>query len=275
MNNRRPDTINPSRRGVSFTRCDRGADRHRGCLPVQGYPLSSMTPSSILHSIRRTVRNHGHLPAAYDIAVRSLNKCVYFKTLQCIVIDEVNQRDLILPEHLRFTGLEPRDLLTIIENPEYEMSADFVQQALAKGDECYGILDEDILASYGWYARSATSLDPDDLIFHFDDKYVYMYKGFTLHSYRGQRLHAIGMTRALAEYQSRSFKGLVSCVESNNFDSLKSCYRMGYHDCGRIRVTRIVGKYVFRTQPECRPYGISLRINDCRNNLTVQTNHSK
>jgi hypothetical protein len=256
--------------------CDRAQTGIVVAYQSKDISLSSMTPSSILHSIRRTVRNHGHLLAAYDIAVRSLNKCVYFKTLQCIVIDEVNRRHLILPEHLRFTRLEPRDLLTITENPEYEMSAVFVQHALAKGDECYAILDEDILASYGWYARSATSLDPDDLIFHFDAKYVYMYKGFTLHSYRGQRLHAIGMNRALAEYQSRGFKGLVSCVESNNFDSLKSCYRMGYHDCGRIRVTRIVGKYLFRTQPACRPYGISLRVNDCRNSLTVQrAYHSK
>jgi hypothetical protein len=32
-----------------------------------------------------------------------------------------------------------------------------------------------------------------------------MYKGFTLKRYRGQRLHAIGMTRALEHYLSRGF----------------------------------------------------------------------
>src|SRR5215831_4237085 len=221
-----------------------------------------MTLSSILHSIRRTAHNHGHIQAVHDMAVRSLNKCVYFKTLQYIVIDDINQQHLALPDHLRFGRLEPQELLTITDNPEYEMSARFVRYALGKGDECYAILDRNIVASYGWYARNATLMYPDDLVLHFDAEYVYMYKGFTLHGYRGQRLHAIGMTRALAEYQSRGFKGLVSCVESNNFDSLKSCYRMGYRDCGRIRVTRIIGKYLVQAQPECRPYGISLRVND-------------
>ena len=220
-----------------------------------------MTTSTILHSIRSTVRNHGYLPAAYDIAVRSLNRCVYYKTLQYIVIDEA-QQCLVLPEHLRFARLEPEDLLRLAEKNECAMSVGFVQHALGKGDECYAILEGDGLASYGWYARSATSMDPDDLIFHFDAQYVYMYKGFTLQKYRGQRLHAIGMTLALEEYQSRGFKGLVSCVESNNFDSLKSCYRMGYRNCGRIRVARIAGKYLIQTQSECRSYGISLRVND-------------
>jgi len=228
-----------------------------------------MSLSSILHSIRRTAHHHGHLQAIHDVAMRSLNKCVYFKTVQYIVIDEINQRHLVLPDHLRFARLEPPELLTITENPDYETSASFVQYALGKGDECYAILDRNIVASYGWYARNATLMYPDEIVLHFDAKYVYMYKGFTLHRYRGQRLHAIGMTRALAEYQSRGFKGLVSCVESNNFDSLKSCYRMGYRDCGRTHVARIGGKYLIRMQSECKSYGISLRVNDCRRSLTV------
>jgi hypothetical protein len=219
-----------------------------------------MRLSSALRTVRRTALNYGSLPAAYDIALRGLNKCIYFKTMQCIVIDEVQKGCMVLPEHLRFARLEPRVLQAIAQQHEYEMDSGFVQHALDKGDECYGILDGNTVASYGWYARSVTPLDPDDLILHFDGRYVYMYKGFTLSSYRGQRLHAIGMTRALAEYQSRGFKGLVSFVESNNFDSLKSCYRMGYRDCGRIRVIRIAGKYIIQAQPECRSYGISLGV---------------
>ncbi|HLH30360.1 MAG TPA: GNAT family acetyltransferase, partial [Terriglobia bacterium] len=92
----------------------------------------------------------------------------------------------------------------------------------------------------------------------FDSRYVYMYKGFTAVAYRGQRLHAIGMTRALAEYQSRGFRGLVSYVESNNFDSLRSCYRMGYRNCGQIRVLRAAGKYFVRPDTHCRQYGLAI-----------------
>jgi len=170
------------------------------------------TLTSTLQSVRRTAVNYGSLPAAYDIALRSLNKCIYYRTMQCIVIDEVPQSRLALPEHFRFVKLEPQDLFALTQNHEYEMEPGFLQHALNKGDECFAIMDESTVASYGWYARSVTPLDPDDLVVHFDARYVYMYKGFTLRRYRGQRLHAIGMAQALAEYQSRGFKGLVSFV---------------------------------------------------------------
>src|SRR5437667_315175 len=82
-------------------------------------------------------------------------------------------------------------------------------------------------AAYGWYASAATPVAPG-LVLHFAPGYVYMYKGFTHDLHRGKRLHAIGMTRALQHYRSSGFKGVVSYVESSNFDSLKSCARMGY-----------------------------------------------
>src|SRR5262249_10874862 len=135
--------------------------------------------------------------------------------------------------------LEPAELLAFAEAGKYQLTADFVRQVSAKGDECYAMLDGDILAAYGWYSRNRTVLDNEDLMLRFDSSYIYMYKGFTLDRYRGQRLHAIGMTRALAEYKTQGFCGLVSYVESNNFDSLKSCYRMGYRNCGRIHILRV------------------------------------
>jgi len=66
------------------------------------------------------------------------------------------------------------------------------------------------------------------LLLHFDwVNYVYMYKAFTVERYRGQRLHAIGVTQSLVRFGSMGYRGLLCYVESNNFDSLKSSYRMG------------------------------------------------
>ena len=218
-----------------------------------------MNTAAILRSIRRTAANHGNVPAAYDVMMRSVNRCVYYKTMQCIVIDEVQQKSMALPAHLSFSKLEHEELIKASAHPEYGIDAAFLKDVLKKGDECYAIREGEILASYGWYARTATVLDPDDLILNFDPKYVYMYKGFTLDRYRGQRLHAIGMARALAEYLRQGFAGLVSYVESNNFDSLKSCYRMGYRDCGRIRVMRIGGRYLIHPDPSSRAFGFRLQ----------------
>lgn len=85
-----------------------------------------------------------------------------------------------------------------------------------------------------------------------------MYKGYTHHNYRGQRLHAIGMTRALAEYLKRGFEGLVSYVEATNYSSLKSVYRMGYRDFGKIYVFRIFGKYLIHSSKGCKKYGFGI-----------------
>lgn len=84
---------------------------------------------------------------------------------------------------------------------------------------------------------------------------------FTLDRYRGLRFHAISKTRALTEFLSRGFRGMVFYVESNNFNSIKSACRMGARDCGRIRVVRLMGRYVVRVQSGCRQYGLTLNPN--------------
>ena len=60
----------------------------------------------------------------------------------------------------------------------------------------------------------------------------------------GNASHAVGMTRALDEYLARGSKGILSYVEWNNFASLKSCYRMGYADFGKIYVLRLFGHFI-------------------------------
>lgn len=88
--------------------------------------------------------------------------------------------------------------------------------------------------------------------------HVYMYKGFTHEGYRGQRLHAAGMAQALQEYRAEGSKGIVSYVESNNFSSLKSCYRMGYVAFGYVVVLRVAGRYFIARSKGCRDRGVAL-----------------
>ena len=150
--------------------------------------------------------------------------------------------------------LNSRELLTFAAEPKNELSRAFVEEALRQGDECYAICDGGKLAAYGWYSTRPTPIDPSDLTLHFADGYVYMYKGFTDRDYRGQRLHAIGMTRALQHYLDTGYKGIVSYVESTNFDSLKSCFRMGYDVFGSIYVVRLFGRYFTFSSPGCDKY---------------------
>jgi hypothetical protein len=49
------------------------------------------------------------------------------------------------------------------------------------------------------------------------------------------------------------------CVETNNFDSLKSCYRMGYVPCGNIRFVKVAGRYIIRADAACLSHNLDLR----------------
>ena len=135
------------------------------------------------------------------------------------------------------------------------MSRAFVDEALRNGDECYAMRDGETLAAYGWYSTRPTPIHPAELVLQFAEGHIYMYKGFTDKRYRGQRLHAIGMTRALQHYLDAGHRGIVSYVESTNFDSLKSCFRMGYEVFGSVYVVRIFGAYFTWAGPGCDAFG--------------------
>jgi hypothetical protein len=173
-----------------------------------------------------------------------------------MTITEVNPDYLVCKEPYQWQFFEESQLWELATNPDNTLSERLLQSALQKGDECYGALDGDALACYGWYSNKPT--DDEGLTVHFSPSYMYMYAGHTHPKYRGKRLHAIGMNRALRAYLGRGFKGLVSFVASHNFSSLQSVYRMGYQDIGKIVVLKF-GRHLFmHTSRGCREHGVFL-----------------
>ncbi|CAI8955832.1 hypothetical protein [Methylocaldum szegediense] len=194
----------------------------------------------------------------HDLVVRGINRFTVFKILRAVAIACAKPEFTKCPAPYRPSFLSAKQLRELALDHKNGMSERFVEEALSKGDECYGIFDGDRLASYGWYSFRPTRIDPPELVLRFDPQYVYMYKGFTHVRYRGQRLHAIGMTLALKHYLDRGYKGLVSYVESNNFDSLKSVSRMGYEKFGSIYLMRAFGRYLIHVSPGCERFGFAI-----------------
>jgi hypothetical protein len=188
------------------------------------------------------------------LCIRVINALVPFKILRGVHVARVDAGFVDYPPHYTPSFLAPRALHDFAADSATEMSRAFVDDALRNGDECYAICDGETLAAYGWYSTRPTPIEPSDLVLHFADGYVYMYKGFTDKRYRGQRLHAIGMTRALQHYLESGYRGLVSYVESTNFDSLKSCARMGYQVFGSVYVLRLFGRYFTFSSPGCKAF---------------------
>jgi hypothetical protein len=211
-----------------------------------------------LSDFKRNIKQVGAFKTFEDVALRALNRGVFFKILKGIRIDAVHPELLSYDQKYHGLFLTESMLAEFAKRPEYELTKRFLGQALAKGDECYGFFNGDVLAAYGWYSNKPTEIDPPELVLHFSDQFIYMYKGFTHVNYRGQRLHAIGMTKALEAYLARGYKGMLSFVEWNNFGSLRSCYRAGYTDFGILFVARLFNHYLLHSDAGCQPYEFRL-----------------
>jgi hypothetical protein len=162
------------------------------------------------------------------------------------------------PPQYTIRFLSPAVVRDFAKDPDYDMTQEFVAEALAKGDECFGILDGPTLAAYSWYSSKPTRTIPQELLIHFDNRYIYMYKGFTRESYRGQRLHAIGKTLALETYMARGLRGMISLVEFRNSDSLRSAKRMGARVVGSFYILGLFGHFLIYRTRGCRRFGVRI-----------------
>ncbi len=217
--------------------------------------------------VRSNIDSFGLVKTIYDLFYKIANRIWLFRVLKCMVISKVDPNYLKSAGQYQYLFLDTEMLYKFAQRPEYDLSEAFLRHAEERGDECYAILDGDTLASYGWYSNRPVNVgfegdegEGETLRLHFNDRYIYMYKGYTHTAYRGQRLHAIGMTHALEAYLKRGFKGLVSYVEANNYRSLKSVYRMGYQDFGKISIFRILGKYLIYNSKGCKEYGFKMEV---------------
>ena len=230
----------------------------------------SLTDLPRMQQAFRKLERHGAGALLHLFCVQLVNRIVPFKILRGVQVAKPDPAFLATPPHYTPSFLARHELEHFADDSATEMSRAFVDEALRNGGECYAIRDGQVLAAYGWYSTRPTPIHPPELVLHFDDSYVYMYKGFTDKRYRGQRLHAIGMTRALQHYLDAGHRGIVSYVESTNFDSLKSCFRMGYRVFGSVYVLRIFGRYFAWASPGCDAFGFRIESNQPRAQLSAK-----
>jgi hypothetical protein len=230
--------------------------------------LGAMKHSPALRHIVNNAKSFGTYAAFHDLQQRVVNRVVPFQILKGMtaVLPDINPG---LFETGGFTArFAGKSELLAKAGPEYELNEEMIEAALRKGDDCFAIFDGSRLASFGWYSNQPTHIT-DDLVLHFDPAWVYMYKGFTHPDYRGKRLHGIGMSLALRSYTERGSRGLISYVNSNNFQSLRSIERMGYRIFGDIYLARLLGRSITWASPGCKPYGFRLEAVAARASVTA------
>ncbi|MBI3526281.1 MAG: GNAT family acetyltransferase [Betaproteobacteria bacterium] len=204
----------------------------------------------------KNVTKYGVVDVLHDIECRLINKFVQFQILKGMT---VQLEDVTDPGLFEARGFEGRfvgwdELAKFAHDGLHDFSIDFLRQAHMRGDRCYALFEGEALAAYGWYSSLSTPID-DHFLLHFDPAWTYMYKGYTVPAYRGKRLHAAGMCRALRALTGQGKKGLISWVFSNNFASLHSVARMGYRIFGEAYLLRSGSRSFTYASRACRDYG--------------------
>jgi hypothetical protein len=209
----------------------------------------------VLADLRREHGRFGLRSTLREFAFRAIHHVISYRVLRGIYLGPANVRVIECPPGLTGDFLTRETLDNIALDRRYDLPPEFVGEALARGDACYGVLDGECVASYGWYAHAPTKIS-NDLRLHFDEAYVYRYKGLTLEPYRGQRFHAITMARTLDAWLALGYRGMVAYVEANNLSSLKSVYRLGYVTFGRVFILlRVLGRHFIYNSPGCKAFG--------------------
>lgn len=212
---------------------------------------------AILEKITSKVSRYGPAATLHISAMKALNLVIECEILRGVYVEQPNAAFLQCPANYKAGFLAAHQLRAYAKDPATCLSDEFLDEALARNDACFAIRDGETLAAYGWYSRGPTPIDAD-LELNFSPEYVYMYKGFTDERYRSQRLHGIGMTMALNHYLAAGYKGLVSYVESTNYSSLRSCFRMGYKILGSLYVLKMFGHRFTFTSPSCARFGFRI-----------------
>jgi hypothetical protein len=131
----------------------------------------------------------------------------------------------------RFLSLE--EIAEFSADPENNIKEAFIERAVLGNDLCFAVLSEGWIASYGWYALKSTAPEINyGVALAYPDHVACMYEGFTHPDFRGMRLHGFGMALALKALEERGITALVSTINWCNWQSLRSCWRLGYDDLG-------------------------------------------
>jgi hypothetical protein len=220
--------------------------------------MKNVHTQSHFAQFKQKFKQHGWRRTSHLLMIKAIKLFGLFKLLRGMLLLKVNPSYLECPSDYTCRFLSKAQLRYYAQDPENHIETDFLNEALDKGDRCYAILDGNKLAAYSWYSHQQTRIDPADLLIDFNPRYVYMYKGLTKPEYRGQRLYLIGMNRALQWYQQRGSQGMISYVESTNFESLKACMHLGCQIFGTIYLLRFLGRYLLLATPACRRFDFRL-----------------
>ena len=147
------------------------------------------------------------------------------------------------------------DLLRAAEELPDELTVEFIDASLRRGDLCVGAFDGSILVSFVWRAFTATpnedGLAPhqDEIWVGFEKPYRYGYKSFTRPEYRGRHLQDPVARLSDRMCIERGYMYDINSVETHNYPSIASVKRHGHRLVGFAGYLMVWGRvYPFQSR---------------------------
>lgn len=189
----------------------------------------------MLEPVRDYGRRHGFVSTLFRIAGRLTGSAMMLMVFRVLVGDAGLCAPLLdFAEGWGFLG--PDELSRFAKtDPSLNLDSAFLAEALARGDRCFALVLNGVLAAYAWYAMGPVPLEGRLMAVPLPG-YVYMYRAFTAPAFRGRGLYGAGVAAGMRAFkqQQPGFKGIVSCVEWHHHASLNGLERIGLGAVGRV-----------------------------------------
>lgn len=209
--------------------------------------------------IRLLIHHAGLLNVLMMVLYKTVNKVLCFKiyNICCLTPESLNRKMRDYKCQYQHRLISNDELIKYIDDDELEWDQSSVDDVIKKGDQVFGLLDDETLIGYLCFSNKPTHFN-GCLTTEFDDRYLYAYKGFTKKAYRGNRLYAEAMVVTVNEFYRQGYIGILSCIEASNFASMKAAEWIGFRTQGSLLLFRIFGKCTIIYSRSCLDFGLKL-----------------
>lgn len=197
---------------------------------------------------RTDVARWGLTKSIYMRVMRRLERLLRFRlfVIHARLLDPNAPHDVI-PADCSVRALEQEEIEQFARNPELGMTSDFVSNACARGDLCFGYLERGVLVAYVWIGLQSTSAE-DGMWVEFGPGHSYGYKALTLASHRGRHLQERLVHLSDRTLTSRGYLYNIDYIHTLNFPSIVADRRYGNRPIGYAGYLNWFGRTIpFRT----------------------------
>ena len=145
------------------------------------------------------------------------------------------------PENIEIRRVTTDELQAATLDPELGISQAFLDNALSKGDRCYGAFEQNRLVAYVWRSSDVARHEADVGV-SVSRPYVYGYKGLTRSSHRGYGLNVALVAFAGLDYLESGYTQLAAFVALYNLASLANSQENGFVHIGYAGYLRWFGR---------------------------------